>query len=147
MILAEFEVDGATLDSFSFNNAVNNPGDPLSVTGRLPSDNPSFVIAVTWNNPGNGAAAGPGFTLASATSLGSQWQWQEFAPQAGGYPSPQFPDSCPGLSGSFELGFNGSVVAGITPVAAFIWNVLPTAGGGGGGGGGEIWICICRTYG
>ena len=41
MILAEFEVDGATLDSFSYNTAtVDNSGDPLSVTGRLPSDNP-----------------------------------------------------------------------------------------------------------
>ncbi len=40
------------------------------------------------------------------------------------------------LSGSFELGFNGSVGVGVTPVAAFIWNVLPTDGGGGGGGGG-----------
>ena len=142
MILAEFEVDGATLDSFSYNNTPVgqvSSGDPLSLTGRLPRYNPSFVIAVTWNNPGNGAAAGPGFTLASATSLGSQWQWQEFAAQEpDGYPSPQFPRGCPGLSGSFELGFNGSAVSGITPVGAFIWNVHPALGGGGGGGKGEL---------
>ncbi len=84
IILAEFEVDDATLDSFSFNNAVNNPGDLLSVTGRLPSENPSFVIAVTWNNPGNGASAGSGFTLGAASSLGTQWQWQEFDAQPDG---------------------------------------------------------------
>jgi hypothetical protein len=132
MILAEFKSDGATLDSFSLNTTVHNPGDPLSLTGRLPSDNPSFVIAITYNNPGNGAAAGSGFTLASATTLGGiQWQWQEFAPQdqPSGYPgaSANFPRSCPGLSGRFELGFTGGVVAGITPVGAFIWNVHPAA--------------------
>jgi hypothetical protein len=130
MILAEFESDGATLDSFSFNNAVRNPGDQLSLTGRLPSDNPSFVIAMTYGAPGNGAEAGSGFTLASATSLGGgQWQWQEFAAQPTGYASPQWPGSCPGLSGSFELGFDGDVVAGVTAVGAFVWNLLFTGGG------------------
>ena len=124
IILAEFASDGATLNSFSFNNIVHNPSDLLSLTGRLPSDNPSFVIAITWNNPGNGAAAGPGFTLASG-SLGTQWQWQEFAAQPTGYTSPQFPGSCPGRSGIFQLGFTGGVVAGATPVGAFIWNLHP----------------------
>lgn len=139
MILAEFEVDGATLDSFSYNTAtVDNSGDPLSVTGRLPSDNPSFAIAVTWNNPGNSASAGSGFALGPASSLGSQWQWQEFAPQDGGYSGSNFPSGCPGLSGSFELGFAGVVAAGVTPVGVFIWNVLPTGGGGGGGGGADV---------
>ena len=132
LILAEFASDGATLDSFSFNNTVNNPGDPLSVTGRLPSDNPSFVIAMTYGAPGNGAEAGLGFTLASAITLGGvQWQWQEFAPQdqPSGSPgaSANFPRSCPGLGGVFQLGFTGVVAAGITPVGAFIWNVHPAA--------------------
>lgn len=131
MILAEFASDGATLDSFSFNTTVHNPGDPLSLTARLPSDNPAFVIAMTYGAPGNGAAAGPGFTLASATTLGGiQWQWQEFAPQDQPSGSPgtsvaNFPHSCPGLSGVFQLGFTGGVVAGVAPVGAFIWSVHP----------------------
>jgi hypothetical protein len=140
MVLMEFASEGATQDSFSFNNTVLNAGDPLSLTGRLPSDNPSFVIAMTYGAPGNGAEPGPGFTLAPATSLGGgQWQWQEFPPQtAGGYPGAgsNWPGSCPGLSGSFELGFTGSVVAGVTAVGAFVWNLNPTTGDGGGGGGG-----------
>jgi hypothetical protein len=78
--------------------------------------------------------------LGAASSLGSQWQWQEFAPQASGNPGAgsNWPGSCPGLSGSFELGFTGAAGAGFTPVGAFIWNLFPTTGGGGGGGGAPL---------
>jgi hypothetical protein len=149
LILAEFECVGATQSEFSYNNLLRDdlfpgsppvigPGDPLSVTGLLPRDNPSFAISVVWSNPGTGAAAGSGFTLGPAPTLGSQWQWQEFAPQDSGYASPQWPtfSDHPGLTGSFELGFNGVGVSDTTPVNTFIWNLLPAGGGGGGGAGG-----------
>lgn len=138
MILAEFASDNATIDVFSFNNtsvaSIIPPGAPRSLTGRLPSDNPSFVISLLVNNPGNSAVAGSGFTLGPASSLGSQWQWQVFAAQPTGYASPQLPGSCPGLSGSFELGFSG-VAPDFTQLRTFVWNLHAGTGGGGGGGG------------
>lgn len=127
MILAEFQCIGATQGAFSFNSPFRTLGSPLNIPGRLPRDNPSFVLSLTYNNPTNGATAGPGFTPGPDFLLGMQWQYQEFEAQPGGYAGPrQWPPSCPGLSGSFELGFEGVATYGNTTPGAFIWNVLPT---------------------
>jgi hypothetical protein len=127
MILLEFQCTGATQTAFSFNSPFQTLGAPLNIPGRLPRDNPSFVMSLTYNNPTNGATAGPGFTLGPAFFLGMQWQYAEFEAQPGGYAGPQqWPPSCPGLTGSFELGFEGVSSYGNTTPGAFVWNLLPT---------------------
>jgi hypothetical protein len=140
MVLVEFECDNATQTAFSFNNTLAPAGGSLNIlTGRLPSDNGSFVISVTWSNPDGGAQAGPGFNLGELAPLGLRWQWQEFPAQPSGYAGPQqWPSVCPGLSGSFDLGFSGGAFSSVTPVGAFVWNLLPTTPTEGGGGGGDV---------
>jgi hypothetical protein len=124
MIMAEFQCVGVTQQRFSFHSPFLTAGAPLSITGRLPRDNPSFVISVTGSNPGNGAVPGPGFTLGPGSMLNSQWQYGAFDAQSSGYASPQWPAACPGLSGSFELGFEGASAYGSTSQGALVWNIL-----------------------